>query len=101
MSKIWLYRPKSAKKCRIAKPGTISNGPINGKPVILEAKIKNTSPAFRSDVYAEVDSVTRQSGKTGKDWIYVIRDYSGREFAICELDFFAEATEEFFRVEKP
>lgn len=70
--------------------------PINGKPVILEAKVKNTSRTHTMVVRCEIDKVKKQADKIGKDWIYVIRDISGNRHVICDLDFFAEATEDFF-----
>ena len=74
--------------------------PCNGKPVILEAKVKNTSHAFLSDVRCEIQKLTEQANKIGKDWIYVVRDCQGGAYAICSLDFFSEVTEDYFGDDK-
>lgn len=72
--------------------------PRNGKAVIAECKVKggqnySAIGSFRKDLH----KLQEQAHRLGKDWFYVLTDKQGREIVICELDFFAEATEEFFR----
>jgi len=70
--------------------------PKNGKRVIAEAKVKNTQGTVQAHVYTEIEKLSKQADKIGTDWFYVIHDRSGRELVICELNFFAEATEGYF-----
>lgn len=74
--------------------------PENGKPVIAEAKLRRTSGAISGVARTDVEKLKRQAEKIGKDWIYAVRGKSGESYVICDLNFFAEATEEFFRVRK-
>jgi|TARA_R110002110_G_scaffold145190_3_gene334581 hypothetical protein len=70
--------------------------PRNGKPVIAEAKVRNTETSVKSRTHMDICKLENQADKLGKDWFYVIRDLSQRELIICPLNFFAEATEGYF-----
>jgi len=69
----------------------------NGKLVIAECKVKNVQRALMQHVAIDFFKLQRQAERLGKDFFYVIRDSRGDELVICELNFFAEATEGYFR----
>lgn len=74
--------------------GYWDNGDIVGKDVIIECKVKSVS--FLRIAKNEIKKVINQAEKHSKDWVYTQRT-DGGDFVICSLDFFLEATEEYFK----
>jgi|6_EtaG_2_1085325.scaffolds.fasta_scaffold10192_2 hypothetical protein len=71
--------------------------PTNGKPVLIEAKVKNTLGApFTHAVRKEVIKLKLQAEERFIHWLYIIRCKEG-DFAILDVDTLEHLTREYLK----
>lgn len=75
-----------SKFSKTAGSGSVwQDGDIKHSRLVVECKVKNTSKSF-SISKKELDHLTKEADKQGKDWIFIESNSDGRIMVLTELD---------------